>query len=50
MSYSCDETYDVYDERRVTARKCGREYPEEWGEEPPPEIAALAFALPGETR
>lgn len=27
---------------------CGREYVEEWGEEPPEEIAALAFALPGE--
>lgn len=27
---------------------CGIDYEEEWGEEPPPEIAALAFALPGE--
>lgn len=27
---------------------CGRDYVEEWGEDPPAEIAALAFALPGE--
>lgn len=27
---------------------CGEEYTEHWGKEPPPEIAALAFALPGE--
>ncbi len=25
---------------------CGEEYKEHWGKEPPPEIAALAFALP----
>ena len=25
---------------------CGHEYTERWGEEPPPEIAALAFWLP----
>ena len=29
---------------------CGHEYSEVHGEEPPPEIAALAFALPGEER
>lgn len=27
---------------------CGEEYAQHWGEDPPPEIAALAFALPGE--
>jgi len=27
---------------------CGEEYEDEWGEPPPPEIAALAFALPNE--
>jgi hypothetical protein len=27
---------------------CGEEYREHWGFEPPPEIAALAFAPPGE--
>jgi hypothetical protein len=27
---------------------CGEEYTHHWGREPPPEIAALAFALPGE--
>jgi hypothetical protein len=27
---------------------CGHEYRELWGKNPPPEIAALAFALPGE--
>lgn len=34
----CHETLD-----------CGDSYQERWGEEPPLEIAALAFALPGET-
>lgn len=29
---------------------CGHEYTERWNEEPPPEIAALAFALPGEVK
>ena len=29
---------------------CGEEYEEHWGKEPPPEIAALAFALPGEVK
>ncbi len=29
---------------------CGEEYRDHWGEDPPPEIAALAFALPGEVR
>lgn len=105
MSYTADGSYDVYRERRVTARKkhtcgacgrviersadyyritwvydggaggckrclacqlthehlrglcrsiehdmwpdewlsCGRDYEDEWGSEPPPEIAALAF-------
>jgi hypothetical protein len=27
---------------------CGEEYREHWGTEPPAEIAALAFALPGD--
>jgi len=27
---------------------CGEEYRQHWGQEPPPEIAALAFALPGD--
>lgn len=27
---------------------CGETYRDEWGDDPPPEIAALAFALPGE--
>lgn len=27
---------------------CGHEYKERWDEEPPPEIAALAFWLPGD--
>ncbi len=27
---------------------CGEEYRLHWGVEPPPEIAALAFSLPGE--
>ena len=27
---------------------CGHDYTERWGVEPPPEIAALAFALPGD--
>jgi hypothetical protein len=27
---------------------CGHEYRERWGEDPPPEIAALAFWLPGD--
>jgi hypothetical protein len=29
---------------------CGEEYTEHWGKEPPDAIAALAFALPGETK
>src|SRR5688500_18192055 len=29
---------------------CGQRYESEWGGEPPPEIAALAFALPGEVQ
>jgi NAD-dependent SIR2 family protein deacetylase len=27
---------------------CGEDYKEHWGHEPPPEIAALAFARPGD--
>lgn len=111
MSYVAEESYDVYDERWITARKphtccacketipaggvyakisivfdrgaesikrcarcqkihlhlrgkgdkwtqlwpderldCGEEYREHWGEDPPEEIAALAFALPGEVK
>lgn len=30
------------------ALNCGEDYAENWGHDPPPEIAALAFALPGE--
>lgn len=30
--------------------KCGDDYHAVWGKEPPPEIAALAFALPGEVK
>lgn len=30
------------------ALNCGHDYLENWGHEPPPEIAALAFALPDE--
>lgn len=29
---------------------CGEEYRAHWGKEPPAEIAALAFALPGEVK
>lgn len=29
---------------------CGEDYREHWGKEPPPDIAALAFALPGEVQ
>lgn len=29
---------------------CGESYRDHWGEEPPEEIAALAFALPGEAK
>jgi hypothetical protein len=29
---------------------CGHDYRERWKEDPPPEIAALAFALPGEVK
>jgi hypothetical protein len=29
---------------------CGEEYAAHWGKEPPEDIAALAFALPGETK
>lgn len=39
------------DERWPRERlNCGLDYKEEWGAEPPPEIAALAFALPGEVK
>ena len=110
MSYEAEDTYDVYNERRVKARKprpcdacketvprgvhywrvatlydgrwttinrcwrcqkihlhlrdrgdatpdylwpderlnCGEEYRDHWGDDPPEEIAALAFALPGD--
>lgn len=30
--------------------QCGSSYMDEWGEEPPDEVAALAFALPGEVK
>jgi predicted RNA-binding Zn-ribbon protein involved in translation (DUF1610 family) len=29
---------------------CGEDYEEHWGEAPPDEVAALAFALPGEVK
>lgn len=38
---------DMWPDERLN---CGEEYTEHWGREPPPEIAALAFALPGETK
>ncbi len=109
MSHDIDETYDVYNERRVCARKvgkcgaceepirvgdkymrvfikfaggiervdrcarcqaihehlrglapgdmwpdeqlnCGESYEEHWSDSPPEDIAALAFALPGEVK
>lgn len=37
---------DMWPDERLN---CGEEYKEHWGREPPPDIAALAFALPGET-
>jgi len=38
-----------YDEEWPDERlSCGHEYSDHWGVEPPPEIAALAFALPGD--
>lgn len=36
---------DTYPAQRLD---CGYTYGEEWGEDPPEHIAALAFALPGE--
>ncbi len=36
---------DLWPDERLA---CGETYEGEWGCEPPPEIAALAFALPGE--
>lgn len=40
----CYKHYMWPDERL----NCGLNYADEWGQEPPPEIAALAFALPGD--
>lgn len=37
--------YDMWPAEKLN---CGEEYREHWGVEPPEEIAALAFALPGE--
>jgi hypothetical protein len=36
---------DMWPDERLN---CGEEYKQHWGTDPPPEIAALAFALPGE--
>lgn len=38
---------DEYPDSRLD---CGHTYQERWGKEPPEEIAALAFALPGEIK
>ena len=38
---------DMWPDERLN---CGEEYREHWGREPPPEIAAMAFALPGEVK
>lgn len=38
---------DTYPAERLD---CGESYQDHWGEDPPDEIAALAFALPGEVR
>lgn len=37
--------YEMWPAERLD---CGEEYKEHWGHEPPPEIAALAFATPEE--
>ena len=37
---------DMYPAERLD---CGETYQDHWGEDPPDDIAALAFALPGET-
>ncbi len=39
-----------WEDQPMPALDCGHEYQEVHGREPPPEIAALAFALPGETK
>jgi hypothetical protein len=39
------EPYEQWPDEKL---KCGMEYKEHWGREPPLEIAALAFALPGD--
>lgn len=45
----CEEHEDVHGETTPDlALNCGHTYQEVHGREPPPEIAALAFALPGE--
>ena len=38
---------DMWPDERLN---CGEEYSEHWGVEPPEDIAALAFALPGEVK
>jgi len=38
---------DMWPDERLS---CGEEYEAHWGEKPPEDIAALAFALPGETK
>jgi predicted RNA-binding Zn-ribbon protein involved in translation (DUF1610 family) len=38
---------DMWPDERLN---CGEEYENHWGEKPPDDIAALAFALPGETK
>lgn len=44
LSDRMEDPEEFCDERLA----CGHEYRERWGEEPPPEIAALAFWLPGD--
>lgn len=40
----------IYEEQPDIRLQCGHEYKEQWGIDPPPEIAAMAFALPGDFR
>jgi hypothetical protein len=54
----CERIYEHLAERFRAARRhgeapdvlldCGHTYRDEWDEDPPEEVAALAFALPGE--
>lgn len=52
----CDAIYSHlvaitdFEDQPMPRLDCGHEYKEVHGQEPPPEIAALAFALPGEVK